>query len=630
MGAFYGSTQVRTTDREKVIQAAQTVAKLNGIHCLVGPALNGWVGVYPEHSGQDDKVGSQIAQAIGGEVIHLLLHDDDVLAYWFWVDGRLEDSYWSMPGYFGEKDRHAQEQMAGRPETLAKINGAVIAELREVLRRDDESAFESERLERFANLLGIHNAATSYEYLKAGEREGIQGWREFQEVPQDLIDREKDEGRERRKQVNARKKQLRKTGVLLYERIAKREMPRVCTIAEGFLVGWTAVPNGTEKVERYRSPWTEPEIVELDISGQINAVSADSAGQRVAMALGKSVAVWEVNSWKLLLTVPQQDWAINVALSRDGRLVTYTTREELVVVEVDSGKRLLSHASAESRHMAFSPSADWLVLGGASLELIPIGHEAKSRTLFPGGIAVASAWEVESRKRLHEEMNKADPAKLAKLEAQMRSSLESMLKASQKKTAAKGNSRAAEEWARFNAEIEKQIASLKTELRQGSEVEPSAPARANETSMCLGFTPDARWFWNGTNVGLRVFDWRALLTAQERAQPRPVFSYDGPRDQVGNASGYFYAAASEPNCGAIIFAGLEGVLRRMDLSSGEVRNLVTMPEGGAITGLFLANEGKVLATVSQCGIGNEKKRNDDRSVLSIWDYEKLRKEDAST
>lgn len=388
MGAFYGSTQVRTKDREKVIQAAQSVAKSKGIHCHIGPALNGWIGVYPENSGQDDSVGAEIARALGGEVLHLLLHDDDVMAYWFWIDGRLEDSYWSAPGYFGEEDRDAQERMAGNPEILAKINGAPSDRLRAVLRRDEDTTFESERLERLSDLLGIRNAMTSYEYLKAGETEGIAGWRKFQEIPQDVIDSEKQAGRERRKQINARKKQLRVAGLLLHEQIQKREMPRVCGIRGGFLAGWTGWRNGPEKMECYKEPWTEPEIVALDASVPINGITADAAGQRAAMSLGRSVAVWEVGTWKQLLIVPQDDWAIDVALSHDGRLLAYTTRQEVVAIEVDSGNQILSRSISSDRHLAFSPSATWLVLGGPSLQLIPIGHKTASRAIFVGRVVV--------------------------------------------------------------------------------------------------------------------------------------------------------------------------------------------------------------------------------------------------
>ena len=61
MGGHYGSVQLRTTDRAAVLAAADAVCRERGIRCLVGPALNGWVGVYPEGHGQDHSVGEQVA-----------------------------------------------------------------------------------------------------------------------------------------------------------------------------------------------------------------------------------------------------------------------------------------------------------------------------------------------------------------------------------------------------------------------------------------------------------------------------------------------------------------------------------------------------------------------------------------
>ena len=45
MGAFYGSVQLRSEDRDGVKAAADEVARQRQIRMLIGPTLNGWVGV---------------------------------------------------------------------------------------------------------------------------------------------------------------------------------------------------------------------------------------------------------------------------------------------------------------------------------------------------------------------------------------------------------------------------------------------------------------------------------------------------------------------------------------------------------------------------------------------------------
>jgi hypothetical protein len=184
MGGFYGSVQVRTEDRSHVRNIAEEVAKKRGVRCLLGPSINGWVGVYPEGNGQDQSFGEEIAHRIDSPVLHVMVHDDDILAYWFWRDGALVDSYWSIPGYFGEDGIEEQEAMSGRPEVFGDLLPSGPEPMRELLQRDrDDFVFAVYRLEKYAHLLGIQNATTAYEYLKAGETEGIQNWDAFLELP---------------------------------------------------------------------------------------------------------------------------------------------------------------------------------------------------------------------------------------------------------------------------------------------------------------------------------------------------------------------------------------------------------------------------------------------------------------
>ena len=90
---------------------AEDVARAKGIRCFIGPDLGGWIGIYPQHQGQDPSVGEAIAGQLEAMVLHVLVHDDDVMAYRLWRDGQLADSYISPPGYFGEEHRQEEEAM---------------------------------------------------------------------------------------------------------------------------------------------------------------------------------------------------------------------------------------------------------------------------------------------------------------------------------------------------------------------------------------------------------------------------------------------------------------------------------------------------------------------------------------
>ena len=191
MGGFYGSVQVKTSDQAKVVAAAEKVAQHASIRCLVRPVLGEWVGVYPENSGQDQKVGELLAENLGGVVLHAMVHDDSVLAYSLWHDGQQADAFWSKPGYFGEENRQEEERMRGDAARLAELCGGDPQKLGHLL-QEEESVFEMDRLDRLGKLLRIKNLVTSYEYLKEdGGSEGVTGFKKFREVPAAAVDEAK-------------------------------------------------------------------------------------------------------------------------------------------------------------------------------------------------------------------------------------------------------------------------------------------------------------------------------------------------------------------------------------------------------------------------------------------------------
>src|SRR5262245_56782148 len=99
MGGFYGSIQVRGEDRETVRTALGALSR-KGWKFLLGPALIGWIGVYPDDSGQDLGVARSLARRLRGEVLGMLVHDDDVFAYEYYRDGKRVDRFNSKPDYF--------------------------------------------------------------------------------------------------------------------------------------------------------------------------------------------------------------------------------------------------------------------------------------------------------------------------------------------------------------------------------------------------------------------------------------------------------------------------------------------------------------------------------------------------
>jgi hypothetical protein len=77
------------------------------------------VSFYPDGCGQEP-IATKRAKALGGDVIQMMVHDDDIFCYWYWRDGKLRDEYDSCPEYFGRRvSAKEQRRLAGKPEVFA-------------------------------------------------------------------------------------------------------------------------------------------------------------------------------------------------------------------------------------------------------------------------------------------------------------------------------------------------------------------------------------------------------------------------------------------------------------------------------------------------------------------------------
>jgi hypothetical protein len=607
MGGFYGSVQLRTADRAAVLAAAEAVARAMNIKCLVGPPLNGWIGVYPEGNGQDHTVGQRIAAAIGGHALHLLVHDDDVLAYWLWHDGQLVDRYWSAPGYFGEENRAEEKRLVGDVERFAFVlGGAERDRLRTLLSRTSKPTFESERLRAVGELLGMRNAVSAYEQLDGGERRGIVGWRRFSEVPPGRAQRERAKRAAEKSKLKAERARLRAEGLLLvYEEDAER-LPTATAVLDGFIVVWRQRLGQGERVAQYHHPpWevpTPPSEVVWPPGGHVNGTVSDRAARRLATA-GDMIRIWDRSGdgWRLVAEIADAGLAGDLAISPDGLHVAGKRNDprELVVANVAAGERFGAVPRLNmDRQIAFSPDGTWLAVAGVTLGVVPLvppltlrsipisGHRPSGANPLrgpPDGQAVHNAPQVDDRAATADDLRSVElrsvRLKAEAVHAQARRRIEAMVGSS-----------------RFSAEL----------------------------CFCVGFDALGRWMWVGTEIGLRVYDWGAVKGLPPDARLPPVWAFDVPR--VGPAPrwsisyGYVYAAVAEVDGRGVVFGGLSGQLFRMDLSDGRVAHLADVTGGGAISGLTMTADGSALGVCSylrgQDGLSM-------RGALEVWDYRRL-------
>ena len=98
MGNFYTNYTLRGPTPEAVVEA------LRGRTAAVTPEQNGCVVAFDEQAdSQDLAVFAQVGMGLSGRLkcpsLAVLNHDDDVLLYRLYVDGKLVDEYDSWPGY---------------------------------------------------------------------------------------------------------------------------------------------------------------------------------------------------------------------------------------------------------------------------------------------------------------------------------------------------------------------------------------------------------------------------------------------------------------------------------------------------------------------------------------------------
>ena len=170
MGGFYGSIHCRTENRQEVIENVDHVARKLQTRFLVGPPIAGWVSVYPDNGGQDQRVSKALSKRLSCPLIHVLVHDDDLLAYFYYREHQLVDKFCSRPDFFRGMSPRERREYCGHPELLTEFlaEESHIAELQDLITQDEskQPLFAVDSLERFAELLKLPNAVTSYEYLR--------------------------------------------------------------------------------------------------------------------------------------------------------------------------------------------------------------------------------------------------------------------------------------------------------------------------------------------------------------------------------------------------------------------------------------------------------------------------------
>jgi hypothetical protein len=198
MGSMYVNFTVKGPTADAVVKV------LAGRSAFVCQDEAGTVVVYDEDCDSQDakaitKLASELSKKLACPLLAVLNHDDDVLQYQLFINGRLHDSYDSNPGYFEkddadfdeadddddrdeddddddtDEDGDATEPEGGDAKLLCGAFGSKrIADVEQILGKTEDSEPYAAEIDRHLDLvkaLGLPEFAVGYgyEYLAGGD-----------------------------------------------------------------------------------------------------------------------------------------------------------------------------------------------------------------------------------------------------------------------------------------------------------------------------------------------------------------------------------------------------------------------------------------------------------------------------
>ena len=547
------------------------------------------------------------------------------------------DEYHSKPDYFGSVTEEEREKGIAHPDRYQDLFlvRADLPKVQELLSTHGEPAFlfEQERMEQFAGFLGISNALSSYDYLQAGERQGIQGWKQFVHIPD--LNSEKEARRAAKAAMAAEKKQLRKAGILLAE--IKPPGPKgaippwgcywsIDSTDAGVVFAWDhirssrIIPESLPALYRLKAPWNDqPEEILLKDRKEpgVFAISPSSHWLVGEFACPDwKTLVWDWKRKEVSFEVthspeafglkPLPDVHATFAFGQDEQWLYLMRRQEFNVISLADRKVTLTiEGIVGGRSFAVHPSGDYAVVRFQQeigiLDLVR-GKLIKRLTLLRkmglkelNGISEEviiqlrlSEWlfEPEVRKRLvlsdiEIEAIFQDSNNLQKINPVARN------------------------------EIEERIRPFRVTTR-------GVPDHITDIS----FSPSGNSLFVACS-GLRVFDWQLVL-GTENQMPNAKFEADAPyREGTGDDFPPFVSAANYDQTRNLILCGSnDGMIQYFDLRTGKAGILLKLFDAFAVWSLKLSNDRKIL--VCHC-VENPNRQNQlkQASFLQVWNYPAL-------
>lgn len=613
MGAFYGSIYLRTDDRGAVRRILEEVSSKKVCKFWLSPVIGGWVSAYPENSGQDARISKAIAKQFSGEMLHTIVHDDDVFIYLLYRGGKLADEFNSRPDYFGEVSDKERKRVRGNPKAFQSLLPEESARQKLAPLLESDEVFASDLLRQFAELLNLSNALSSYEYLEDEEME-IQGWNEFIHIPDRTKEQQETQAVENRAAGDTR--QQKEQGILLMDCYDESREKAVCCPDHegGFFVSWgTLRPDDRSSIDCCRAPWAGgPDPTGLVLPSTVHVMRVSPSGRYLATghAFGNWFGqLWDIRRHERVFEVPHVravDW---LDFTPDETRLLSASSNEFFATSISQQERVGAVSlSGGARCGAVHPSGSHAVIGlQEKLVVVDLQSMTVIGTLCCGGCIDTSD--------THRHMSQMLARELARLQT----------KGLDKKTANVFKKLVAMTGENAEDAIKRVVEESRRHIEELSRPDSGRDLRGTESLTCVDFSSDGQRLFCATDHGVRVYDWSQVQVASNET-PAPVLSVEAEPvflEGESHKSRYTYALARDDAGKKLLFGGMEGKVSCFDLQTGQASVLLDLTARNTVMHLYLSSDRAALCSVTMPPPSIGKKLRKRPAHIQIWDYQKL-------
>lgn len=188
MGNFYVNVTLNGPDRDEIAGHLRA----EGYKAYVSPTVNGMTVVAEERCDSQDgnfirTFTAKLSKQFGCPAFAILNHDDDVLQYWLFDEGKLHHEYNSSPNYFAEEhededdDDAVDRPIGGDAKALCDALGcpgnvpAVHLALTQTEDDNSDLVFACERHVALLSALGRPTAAVGFAWIYLQRNEYLPG-----------------------------------------------------------------------------------------------------------------------------------------------------------------------------------------------------------------------------------------------------------------------------------------------------------------------------------------------------------------------------------------------------------------------------------------------------------------------